>query len=366
MGSSGERPNPFAVRQARLRALLGEKRIPALLITNPLNIYYLTAFRGSAGIAVFDADDARLWVDPRYTLQAREQAQGVKVIEEKRRLSGAAVSWLQKNVAMVAYEDSHLTCAALAQLKQAAGRKLRFKPSGGIVEELRLVKDSGEIDLMRQAGHLTAQVLRDVLHGLRPGLRECDLATDIEYRMRRAGAEGAAFETIVASGDRTALPHARASTKTIGAGELVIFDLGAILGGYASDITRTVYIGKPTRRARGLYEAALESQQNAISRVKQGAECAEIDAAARSSLKRYGLARYFTHSTGHGVGLEIHEKPRIGRGERTLLRAGNVVTVEPGIYIEGYGGIRIEDSVLVGAGEPEILTPLAKDEWLVG
>jgi Xaa-Pro aminopeptidase len=361
----GDGSNPFVLRQRRLRDLLLDRGIPVLLVTNPFNICYLTGFRGSAGIAAFDAEESRLWVDPRYTLQAREQARGVKVIEEKKRLSEAAAFWLRKKTRRVGYEDSHLTCAVLSQFKRAADGKLRFKPAGGIVEELRSVKDSGEIDAIRQAGHLTAQVLRDVLQELRPGVRECDLAAEIEYRMRRAGAEGAAFETIVASGSRAALPHARASTKAVTAGELVIFDLGAILAGYASDMTRTVFIGKPSRRARGLYRAVLESQQHAIESVREGIACGDVDAAARGSLKRSGLGQYFTHSTGHGVGLEIHEKPRIGRGEKTVLQTGNIVTVEPGIYIEGYGGVRIEDSVLVHSEGPEILTPLAKDEWLI-
>ena len=367
MVSSGETSNPFELRQKRLRSLLQDRRIPLLIVSNPLNVYYLTGFRGSAGRAVFGGNESRLWVDPRYTLQAHEQARGVKVIEERKPLSTAVVSWLRrKKRKAVGYEDAHLTCAALLHLKQASDGRLRFRPAGGIVEELRSVKDSGEIDLIRRAGHLTAQVLKEVLHELRPGARECDLAAEIEYRMRRAGAEGAAFETIVASGPRAALPHARASAKVVSAGELVIFDLGAILAGYASDMTRTVFIGKPSRRAQGLYQAVLESQQNAIETVRQGARCADVDAAARGSLKRSGLARYFTHSTGHGVGLEIHEKPRVGRSEKTVLQGGNVVTVEPGIYIEGYGGIRIEDSVLVSADGPEILTPLAKDEWLIG
>jgi Xaa-Pro aminopeptidase len=360
-------PNLFQARQKRLRAELEKRKLPLLVVTKPANIFYLTGFRGSAGVAVFGiAEHRRLWVDPRYTLQAREQAQGVKVIEEKKSLLAAVARWLyRKKLSPVGYEDAHLTCAALRHLAQKNGRNVRFKPTAGIIEELRAVKDSTEIDLIRQAGRLTAQVLEEVLREVRCGVRECDLAAEIEYRMRRQGAEGAAFETIVASGGRAALPHARASNKLLGAGELVIFDLGAILAGYAADMTRTVYLGKPTRRIRRLYQAVRESEECGVDAVREGVKCADVDAAARNSLARRSLDKYFTHSTGHGVGLEVHELPRLGRGDHTVLALGSVVTVEPGIYIEELGGIRIEDSVLVGAEGPEILTPASKDAWSI-
>jgi Xaa-Pro aminopeptidase len=356
----------IAPRQERLRALLERRRWPFLLVSNPTNVFYLTGFRGSAGIVAIASREGVLWVDPRYTLQAREQARGVEVREERGGLLRAAVQWLRKKRAgRVAYEDNHLTCAEYAKLKQGLPGRGRMIPAGDLIEDLRYVKDEVEVQCIREACHLTAQVFKEVLRHTQPGVRESDLAAEIECRMRRKGAEGRAFETIVASGPRGAFPHARPSSKLLRKNELVIFDLGAILGGYVADMTRTVYLGSPPRRIRGLYDTVRRSQLRAIEHLRAGALAGDADVAARRELARRGLARYFTHSTGHGVGLDIHERPRLGRGEESALQSGCVVTAEPGIYIEGLGGIRIEDTVLVGAGDPEILTPVPKDAWFI-
>jgi Xaa-Pro aminopeptidase len=356
----------FAARQQHLRTELEKQRLPILVVSSPVNIFYLTGFHGTAGVALFERSEAVIWVDPRYTLQAREQACGVEVIEARTGLLKALGRWLKKRRAGVAgYEDSHLSCAEFRRLERASPRTTRWQPAGGIIEELRLVKDSYEIDLIRRAGHLTAEVLTEIIPRIRPGVRESDLAAELEYRMRRKGADGAAFETIVASGVRGALPHARASGKQLSAGELVILDLGAILGGYAADMTRTLYLGKPRSRVRSFHRAIVEAQQESVEAMRPGARAGDVDAAARRCLKRRGLAAYFTHSTGHGVGLEVHEKPRLGRNEKTRLRPGFVVTAEPGIYVEDLGGVRVEDTVLVGAKGPEILTPAAKAPWCI-
>jgi Xaa-Pro aminopeptidase len=336
------------------------------MVSNPINIFYLTGFHGTAGIALFERLEAVIWVDPRYTLQARAQAHGVEVIEVRTGLFKAAGRWLKKRRARLAgYEDSHLSCAEFTSLQRQSPGSTRWQAAGGIIEALRAVKDSYEIDQIRQAGHLTAEVLTDIIPGIRPGVRESDLAAELEYRMRRKGADGAAFETIVASGGRGALPHARASDKQLAAGELVILDLGAILASYAADMTRTLYLGKPRTRVRSLFRAVVEAQQEAVEAVRPGARARDVDSAARRCLKRRSLVEFFTHSTGHGVGLQVHERPRLGRGEKGRLRAGAVVTVEPGLYLEGLGGVRIEDTVLVGFQGPEILTPAAKEPWCI-
>ena len=356
----------FESRRNRLRSRLKARKLSVLVITNPVNIFYLTGFRGSAGVAILGPEEARLWVDPRYTLQAQEAACGVEVIEEKGGLLKAAAGWLGKRrPTRVGFEDSHLTCAEFRELKGEGRVTLRFKPAGGLIEELRFVKDSDEIAQIRTAARITVSAFEEILSQVRPGVRESDLAAEIEYRMRRQGAEGAAFQTIVASGPRGALPHARASAKSLKKSELVIFDLGAILAGYAADMTRTIYLGEPSRRVRSLYKAVLEAQQRALEALQAGTQAREVDAAARRILAGRGLAKYFTHSTGHGIGLEIHEKPRLGRGESTRLKVGCVVTAEPGIYLKGFGGLRIEDTVLVGAEGPEILTPASKDRWII-
>jgi Xaa-Pro aminopeptidase len=356
-----------AKRQSSLRAAMEERRLPSLLVTNLTNIAYLTGFRGSAAVALFNSREGILWVDPRYTLQAQEEAWGVDVIEERKGLHEAVGAWLKTNkLRRVGYEEAHLTCADFSRLQRGAGRRIKFLPVAGLVEQLRAVKDEEEVAKIRGAGRITVEVFGKVLGSIRPGIGECDLGAEIEYRMRKSGAEGVAFEAIVASGARAALPHARASRKLLSEKELVIFDFGAILRHYAVDMSRTVYLGEPSRRVRSLYNAVVEAQEKAVRSALPGVRAAEVDAVARRVLAGRGLARLFTHSTGHGVGLETHELPRLARGEKARLQTGHVVTVEPGVYLEGWGGIRIEDTILVGPAGPEVLTPAPKDQWVVG
>ena len=358
--------HPLESRRARLRAELDHRRLSLLVVTDPLNVFYLTGFRGSAGVAVLGPSDAVLWVDPRYTLQAQKDAQNVEVVEERGALLKAVARWLRKRKPRrVGFEGDHLTCSGFRTLEREGHDLLRFESTSGLVEELRSVKDAGEIALIRQASRVTVEAFEETVRGIRPGVTECDLAAEIEHRMRQKGAEGAAFETIVASGHRSAYPHARASSKVLGESELVIFDLGAILAGYAADMTRTVYLGRPSGRMVKLYRAVREAQQRAVEALWPGVKGCEVDSAARRALERRGLAQYFTHSTGHGVGLNIHEKPRLARTERKRLKAGSVVTAEPGVYLEGLGGVRLEDTVLVGEDGPEVLTPSPMDRWII-
>jgi Xaa-Pro aminopeptidase len=343
-----------------------ERSLPLLLVTSLTNIFYLTGFRGSAGAAMVGPSEVVLFVDPRYTLQAREQAGGVEVVEAKRGPLLAVAAWLRRRDARrVGYEAAQLACAEFQRLASETRSRVNFQPTRGLIEGLRLVKDEEEIEKIRLAGRLTVEVFEEVLDQARPGVRESDLAAEIEYRMRKKGAEGAAFETIVASGPRGAFPHARASCKLLEKDDLVIFDFGAIVCRYVADMTRTVSLGEPGRRVRSLYNAVAGAQQRAVEALREGTRAGDVDAAARRFLEARGVARFFTHSTGHGVGLEVHEAPRLGRGEKARLQAGCVVTIEPGVYLEGLGGIRIEDTVLVGAEGPEILTAGATNRWVL-
>ncbi|MGH9344149.1 MAG: M24 family metallopeptidase [Terriglobia bacterium] len=354
----------FDARQRRLRAQLDTRGLPFLVVTKPANVFYLTGFRGSAGVVVFGPSDAMLLVDPRYTIQAAEQARGAEVKEVTVGLFHAAGRRLQKlRARRIGFEDAHLTVGEFRRLRKEGPPDAAWKPAGGVIEDLRVVKDDHEIEQVRSACRLTSEAFEEVLPQVRPGVLERDLASELDFRMRRKGADGTAFETIVASGPRAALPHARPLAKPLKAGELVIFDLGAILGGYAADMTRTVYLGVPGKRVRFIYQAVLEAQQEAIRALHPGMKAGKVDAAARRGLAAKKLDKFFTHSTGHGVGIEIHERPSIGKREQSSISAGSIVTVEPGIYIEGFGGIRIEDTVLVGAAGVEILTPAAKDRW---
>lgn len=349
-----------------VRASLENLNVSFLLVTSLANIHYLTGFWGSAGVAAVGQSEARLWVDPRYTLEARSDARGVEVIEGKGSLLKAAARWLKrKGPRRVGYEESSLTARDFQVLDETSGRGVRLVPGSGIIEKLRLVKDSDEIARIREAARVTAEAFEEVIPHIRPGVKENDLAAEIEYRMRQRGAEQAAFETIVASGPRGAWPHARPSAKLLQKSELAIFDLGAILGGYCADMTRTLYLGRPGRRVKSLYNAVLEAQREAVESLRTGIRACEVDAAARRVLGRHKLVKFFTHSTGHGVGLEIHEKPRLGKSDKTRMEGGFVVTAEPGIYLEGFGGIRIEDTILVTQGGPEILTNASKQNWFV-
>ena len=356
----------FQARRQSLIRHLKARRLAGMLVTDPANIFYLTGFRGSAGTRFVGPDDAVLWVDPRYTLQAREQASDVEVTEVKTGLLRSAGRWLNvRGYGRVGYEDTHLTCQQFSMLGEIAGRELVWVPLGRAVEMQRAVKDPGEIETIRRACKLASKVYEEVAAQIRPGVSERDLAAEIEYKMKRHGAEGAAFDTIVASGRRSAFPHATPSPKLLEKGDLVILDLGAILGGYASDMTRTVYLGRPGQRIRRLYSAVQEAQLEAVKAAVPGTGAATVDAVARRVLARRGLHKYFTHSTGHGVGIEIHEDPKLGKLEATKLKEGFVITVEPGVYLEELGGIRIEDTLVVSANGPEVLTTATRNQWII-
>jgi Xaa-Pro aminopeptidase len=224
-----------------------------------------------------------------------------------------------------------------------------------------MVKSADEITAIRNSVRLNSLALDQALRHFKPSMTEVDLAAEIEYRMRRLGADGTAFDTIVASGERTALPHAHPMVRRMQGDQLLLIDMGANVAGYASDMTRTFGLGKLDAKVRRMYRAVLESQLAAIDAVKPGASCAQVDRAARSVLRGHGLEKLFVHSTGHGLGLEIHERPRVGRKEATKLEPGMAITIEPGVYQEGIGGIRIEDTVVVTTNGCEILTPTSKD-----
>lgn len=228
-----------------------------------------------------------------------------------------------------------------------------------------MIKDSDEIDCLRAAVRLGLSLFDVAVEMIRPGKREVEVAAQMEYEARKAGAEGMSFETIVASGPRSALPHGRASTTAIPANGFVVCDFGIILAGYCSDMTRTVHTGQPTGDEQKMYDAVREAQQAAIDRVRAGLSAGHVDQAARKVLTARGWGKHFTHSTGHGVGLEIHEAPRLARGLSELLRDGMVITIEPGVYVPGLGGVRIEDMVLVRERGCEVLTPTTKEMVII-
>jgi Xaa-Pro aminopeptidase len=355
-------PTQYSTRTLELQKLIRREGLDALLITSPADWYYLTGFTGEAGVLIADRRGLTLVTDGRFKVQAAEELRGVTVTEQKDGLFRTCSEELRKaHRNRVGFDANHLTVAQCQLLKKAAGRGIRFVGVGGVVQSLRARKDAGELAQMRRAAVLASDVMESAIKLLKPGVREMEIASEIEYLARRRGASAMAFETIVAFGAHSALPHARPTAKRLRKNELVVLDLGVILEKYCSDITRTVFVGKASARTRLWYQAVKEAQMAAIDVIRPGRSCADVDAAARGVLASYRLDSYFVHSTGHGLGLEIHEEPRLAKGQKTLLASGNVVTVEPGVYFAGVGGIRIEDDIVVHEGRQEILTRASRD-----
>jgi Xaa-Pro aminopeptidase len=354
--------NPFHLRRRALASLLRDARLDCVLISSPANWYYLTGFTGESGALVLSQRGASLVTDGRFTVQSREETSGVRIVLQKDSLFESVGTLLKASPARrVGFDPGQLTVVQFRTLRRAAGPRLRWIPAVGKVEGLRMRKDAAELLQMRKAAILAGEVVQAAIRLLKPGIREFEVAAEIEYQMRKGGASGPAFETIVAFGERAALPHARPTAKRLRKNELVVLDLGVILGHYCSDITRTVFVGRASRRIRTWYEAVLEAQTAAIAAVRAGASCGDVDAAARQVLTGYRLDNLFVHSTGHGLGLEVHEDPRLARGQKRLLEPGNVITIEPGVYAQGIGGIRIEDDVVVHQDRTEILTRVPRD-----
>jgi Xaa-Pro aminopeptidase len=353
---------PFSARRRALAGLLEEAKLDCLLVTNPANWLYLTGFTGESGALLVSRMGTTLVTDGRFTVEARNETSGVRVVPQKGSLFETVGQFVKGTSARrMGFDPTQLTVGQLESIRKATGSRLRWIPALGKVEALRMRKDPSELMQMRKAAIVAGEVVQHAIGLLRPGIREFEVAAEIEYQMRKKGASGPAFATIVASGSRAALPHARPSAKRLRKNELVVLDLGAILGNYCSDITRTVFMGRASGRIRTWYGAVLEAQKAAIAAVRSGASCADVDAAARQVLTSYRLDRLFVHSTGHGLGLEVHEDPRVARGQKKRLEPGNVITIEPGVYAEGIGGIRIEDDVAVHADRTEILTRVPRD-----
>jgi len=346
-------------RQAALVGLLEAEGLDALLVTSLANIRYLTGFSGSAGLAVVTRADALLVTDFRYDEQARAEAGAVARVEVERtsvweRLfkSLATLGPLER----VGYEAHALTVKDAERLSQA-GRSWVWSPAGELVERLRQRKDSGEIAAIRAAATLAGEAFRLTAAELRPGLSELEIAGALERHLRRLGSEGHPFPAIVASGERSALPHARSSGRRVAAGEWLLLDFGAQVDGYCADITRTVVVGaKATDAQRTLYDLVQTAQRRAREGVRAGMTGRDADALARDVITARGFGDAFGHSTGHGLGLDVHEAPRLARTNTEPLPADAVVTIEPGVYLAGQGGVRIEDDVHLGAGGPVLLS----------
>ena len=356
----------FHARQAKLRTHLGTTRFDGLLVSHLPNVRYLCGFTGSSGLLLVEQTGSVFVSDVRYDTQAHEEVKGAKVVIARTSALAALADLLSKRRKRakgwaIGIEADHFTVSEKKRLRELTPAGIRLKDAPAVVERFRMIKDEDELADTRSAVSLGAKIFDRALQVLRPGVKEVDVAAEMELAARRGGADAMSFDTIIASGARSALPHGRASSQAIRSGAFVVCDFGVILSGYCSDQTRTVWVGKVSDDARRAYEAVKDAQQAAIEAVRPGIAVGEVDAAARKSLKKAGLGRYFTHSTGHGVGLEIHESPRVASGQREILAPGMVITIEPGVYFPGKWGVRIEDMVAVTAGGCEVLTPTGKE-----
>jgi Xaa-Pro aminopeptidase len=355
----------YLARQTKLREYLATSRFDGLLINHLPNIRYLCGFTGSAGVLLVEEAQSVFFTDVRYDTQAHQEVKGARVVIARKAILQSAADWLRRHkqprLRHLGLEAEHFTLADRKRLKDLLPQATHLKDAPSIVERHRMVKDGDELNCIRAAVQLGSRLFDRALKVLRPGIREVAVAAEMELLARREGAEGMSFPTIIASGSRSALPHGRATGEPIRRGGFVVCDFGVILRGYCSDQTRTVWVGPAQKAARNVYEAVREAQQAAVNIVAPGATVGEVDAAARKSLQKAGLGSYFTHSTGHGVGLEIHEAPRVAAGQKQVLQPGMVITVEPGVYFPGKWGVRIEDMVAVTATGREVLTLTSKE-----
>ncbi len=381
----------LAVRHAKLRDAVTAADLDGLVVTHLPNIFYLTNFLGTAGIAVAMRDRLYLILDFRYASAARDiwntefGCPDAEIVPVDRTYDETLVTLIKKlQPHRLGFEGNHLSLNRANHLAAMVGAEIQpasvsaaarpdnardsvsLVATDNVIERLRVVKDAHEIAMLRRGAELLAPVAVDILGDVKPGLKEQELAAKIDWRIKSGGFERCSFETIVASGPNSALPHAHAGDRVLREGDLVVLDFGGVYGGYCVDLTRTVAVGQPDAEMARVYHAVLDAHGAAIAAVKPGVRAGDIDAAARTTLARYGLAEAFGHSTGHGLGVEIHETPRIGPRREAAgdapavpdeaIEPGMVFTIEPGAYLPGWGGVRIEDDVLVTSDGVEVLT----------
>jgi Xaa-Pro aminopeptidase len=354
-----------ATRILRLRACVRSSDVDAFLILDLKNIRYLCGFSGSDGALLVGPGKPVLLVDGRYMTQAAEEAPAVRVVLYRDKITGIADALSSGGIERVGFEPGIVTVEFLHALRRKA-RKIKWKALPTELGALRALKDPGEIDRIRRAIRIAEGALTSILGRIRPGMSERDIAVELDYAMRLGGAESSSFDTIVASGPNSALPHARPGRRKIRKGDLLVVDHGASYRGYRSDETCTFAVGRPGKKQERIYAVVKEAHDRALEAVRPGIACRDIDAVARSVIGKAGLGDCFPHGTGHGVGLDVHESPRLSALSESVLEEGMVVTIEPGVYLPGFGGVRIEDMVLVERGGARLLTQFSKELQVIG
>ncbi len=351
-------PNAFEVRAQALLECLRQDAVDGLLVTSMPNVRYLTGFSGTHAMLLVTGAERWLFTDFRYAEQAAAESGAVaKIVIEPANLWRGVWETLRgtRGLHTLGFESAHLSHRDFERLLKD-GSAWTWRPLLDAVERLRERKDPGELELIKDAARVAGAALDVTLAAVRPGMTELQVAGVLEHALRDRGSEETPFPTIVASGARTALPHARAGSRAIARGDFLLLDFGATVGGYCSDVTRTLVVGKADGRQREVHDAVLAANEAARSRVRSGMTGKEADAIARTVLEQRGLGDAFGHGLGHGIGLEVHEGPRLSRIAEQVLPEGAVVTIEPGAYVSGWGGVRIEDNVMLGADGAELLT----------
>lgn len=344
----------------KLREKLVEHNLDALIVTHPINRRYLTGFTGSAGVAIFSRDTQIFITDFRYVEQAEKQAKDFTIIQHTQAIEVEIAEQLkQLHAKRVGFEENNITYAEFSRYKNLFNCEL--VPTSDLIEQLRVIKTDKELMILKEAAQIADAAFEHIQSYIKPGVKEIEIANELEFFMRRKGATSSSFDIIVASGERSALPHGVASEKEIQPGELVTMDYGALYNGYCSDITRTVAVGKISDELKNIYNVVLEAQKRGVDGINPGMTGKEADALTRDYITQQGYGDYFGHSTGHGLGMEVHEEPRLSIHSQTTLTEGMVVTVEPGIYVPGVGGCRIEDDIVVTSTGNERLTFSTKE-----
>ena len=353
----------FETRRKRLTEKLKKENLDAFVATAPHHLRYLFGFSGSNGLGLIaNGDGSWFFTDSRYAEQIKKEVRGVKTeVVSGTLLNGLKeLSFFRRPRQRVGVDAKSVT-VKMMDLCNAVLRQVLWEKTENLVEGLLAVKDSAELAHIKKAVEIADITFEEILPAIRPGVREAGLAAEIEYRLKRNGADEPAFATIVASGCRSAMPHGRASEKKIEKGEFVTLDFGAFYSGYCSDLTRTVVVGKASSRQKKVYDVVYRAQKRGLEAVRPGLKGKEVDRKVREVIQRAGLGRYFGHGTGHGIGLLVHDFPSVGQASEDILKAGMVVTIEPGVYIPGWGGVRIEDDVYVGPHRGAVLNRAPKE-----
>jgi Xaa-Pro aminopeptidase len=350
----------FSERISRLRSQFSKLEITGILLLDMKNIRYLTGFAGSDGALCIDPRKTTLLVDGRYLTQAKNSTQEIEIYEYQDKMAGVASVLSGTGSKIIGFESQVMSVDTYGKLKKKL-KGVTLKPLADRINSLRAVKDEQEVTFLKEAAAISFQALSSIEDMIRPGIEERHIAVELETKLRKFGAEEFSFSTIVASGPNSALPHAKPDSRRLERGDFVMIDYGAVVEGYHSDETCMFVVGQASDKQRKIYDLVKRAHDEALCEMKEGVLCRRIDDIARSYIEKGGFGAHFLHGTGHGVGLDVHEAPRLAKQSEDILTAGMVVTVEPGIYISDIWGIRIEDTVLIKENGCEVLTKMSKD-----